>query len=76
MRLPNGYGSITKLSGNRRKPYIVRLTTGYDDEGRQLRKVLGYFATRKAALEALAAYSENPYDIDASKITFSQLYEK
>ncbi|MDE6774915.1 MAG: tyrosine-type recombinase/integrase [Ruminococcus sp.] len=76
MRLPNGYGSITKLSGNRRKPYIVRITTGYDDEGRQLRKILGYYATRKAALEALAAYSENPYDIDASKITFSQLYDK
>lgn len=76
MRLPNGYGSITKLSGNRRKPYIVRITTGYDDEGRQLRKVLGYYATRKAALEALAAYSENPYDIDASKLTFSQLYDK
>lgn len=76
MRLPNGYGSITKLSGNRRKPYIVRLTTGYDNEGRQLRKILGYYATRKAALEALAAYSENPYDIDASKLTFSQLYDK
>lgn len=76
MRLPNGYGSITKLAGNRRKPYIVRLTAGYDDEGRQLRKVLGYYATRKAALEALAAYSENPYDIDASKLTFSQLYDK
>lgn len=76
MRLPNGYGSITKLSGNRRKPYIVRLTTGYDDEGRQLRQVLGYYATRKAALEALAAYSENPYDINASRLTFSQLYDK
>mgnify|MGYP002511285495 FL=1 len=22
MKLPNGYGSITKLSGNRRKPWI------------------------------------------------------
>ena len=64
------------LSGNRRKPYIVRLTTGYDDEGRQLRQVLGYYVTRKAALEALSAYSENPYDINASKLTFSQLYNK
>lgn len=76
MRLPNGYGSITKLSGNRRKPYIVRLTKGYDDDGRQLRQTLGYYATRKAALEALAAYSENPYDINASRLTFSQLYDK
>lgn len=55
---------------------IVRLTTGYDDESRQLRQVLGYYSTRKAALEALASYSENPYDINASKLTFSQLYDK
>lgn len=65
MRLPNGYGSITKLSGNRRNPYIVRITAGYDNEGRQIRKILGYYPNRKRALEALAAYSENPYDIDA-----------
>lgn len=75
MRLPNGYGSITKLSGNRRNPYIVRITVGYDDEGRQLRKVLGYYPNRKKALEALAAYGESPYDIDASKMTFSELYK-
>lgn len=24
MRLPNGYGGVTKLSGRRRKPYMVR----------------------------------------------------
>ncbi len=74
MRLPNGYGSVTKLSGNRRNPYIVRITDGYDDEGRQLRKILGYYPSRKKALEALAAYNENPYDIDASKMTFAELY--
>lgn len=76
MRLPNGYGSITKLSGNRRKPFIVRITKEYDDNGKQIREVLGYYETRKKALEALAAYNENPYDIEASKLTFSQLYEK
>ena len=30
MRLPNGYGSISKLSGKRRKPWIVRITDGFD----------------------------------------------
>lgn len=75
MRLPNGYGSITKLSGNRRKPFMVRITKDYDDEGRQKRIVLGYYETRKKALEALSTYNENPYDIEASKITFSQLYK-
>ena len=76
MRLPNGYGSVTKLSGKRRRPYVVKITTGYDDEGRQLRKALGYYPTRKQALEALVSFSESPYDIDGAKITFSQLYEQ
>ena len=29
MRLPNSYGSIVKLKGKRRKPYAVRISTGY-----------------------------------------------
>ena len=29
MKLPNGYGSVTKLSGNRRKPYLARVTLGW-----------------------------------------------
>ena len=29
LKLPNGYGSVTKLSGNRRKPYLARVTLGW-----------------------------------------------
>ena len=29
MKNPNGYGGISKLPGNRRKPYRVRLTAGW-----------------------------------------------
>lgn len=32
MKMPNGYGSIIKLKGNRRKPFQVRLTKGFTDE--------------------------------------------
>ena len=28
MKLPNKYGSVTKLKGNRRRPWMVRVTTG------------------------------------------------
>ena len=28
MKLPNGYGSVYKLSGNRRKPWAARVTAG------------------------------------------------
>lgn len=62
MRLPNGYGSITKLSGKRRKPFMVRITTGYDNEGKQLMSVLGYYTTRNEALAMLAEYNKNPYN--------------
>ena len=29
MKLPNGYGSVVKMSGKRRKPYMVRKTIGW-----------------------------------------------
>lgn len=54
MKLPNGYGSVIKLGGNRRKPFAVRITTGYTDEGKQKFAYLGYNESRKQALVALA----------------------
>ena len=63
MKLPNGYGSIIKLSGNRRKPYQVRITKGFTDEGKQIYMYLGYFAKRDEALIALSEYNSSPYDI-------------
>ena len=76
MRLPNGYGSVTKLSGKRRNPWIVRVTTDFTDEGVQIRKNLGYFPTRAAAIQALSEYHNNPYDIDTAKLTLAEIYEK
>ena len=76
IKLPNGYGSIQKLSGNRRKPYVVRKTVGYDENGVQIRKIVGYFETRTKALQELALFNENPYDIDAKKITLAELHER
>lgn len=76
MKLPNGYGAIMKLSGRRRKPYAVRITTGWTDEGRQIRKYLGYYKTRQEAMKALADYNENPFDLATRDITFADLYEK
>ena len=40
MRHQNGFGSIVKLSGARRKPYALRITVGWED-GKQVRKYLG-----------------------------------
>lgn len=51
MKLPNGYGSVVKLSGKRRNPYQVRKTTGwhYDKEkDKQVQDMItiGYATTR------------------------------
>ena len=51
MRLPNGYGSVVKLSGKRRKPYVVRKTAGwkYDekkDKQVQVYTIIGYTETK------------------------------
>ena len=74
-RNPNGYGSVVKLSGNRRKPYAVRKTTGYDDRAYPIYSIIGYYQTRKEALMALSEYNHDPYDIELSKATFSEVYE-
>lgn len=81
MRMPNGYGSIRKLTGKRRKPYHVQKTINYhvDTDSKKViqeRITIGYYATRQEALQALADYNSNPYDINANKITFSEVYEK
>ena len=81
MRNPNGYGGISYLGENRRNPFRVRITAGweYDEKtGKQKQKynTIGYFPTRKAAMIALAKYNENPYDLNASKLTFEDIYNK
>ena len=71
----NGMGSIYKMSGKRRRPWRVRVTKGWTEEGKQIYFNVGYFTTKKEGLIALSNYLENPYDIEKS-ITFSELYEK
>ena len=81
MRLPNGYGSVIKLSGKRRNPYLVRKTVGwhYDKEkDKQVQDymVIGYAPTKADGLQMLAEYNKNPFDVSVSKTTFREVYEK
>lgn len=76
MRRCNGSGSIIKLGGKRRKPYAVRVTAGWTDDGKQILKYLSYHEKKTDARRALDAYNVNPYDIDAAKITFEEIYER
>lgn len=76
MRMPNGYGSIIKLKGNRRRPYQVRLTKEFTDEGKQIYMYLGYFEKKEQAMIALSEYQSSPYDITRETITFEEVYKK
>lgn len=51
MKMANGVGTVYKLSGNRRNPYIVRKTVGWEiDEKtgkyKQVYVTIGYAPTR------------------------------
>ena len=62
MKLPNGYGTVYKLTGNRRRPWVVKKTI----DGRQ--KPLGYFTTREEAFAFLVSVN---HMTPGKEITFS-----
>ena len=126
MKNPNGCGSITKLSGKRRKPWRVQKTAGWEyvdctekvwidkrtkkivenptDEQIFLKQViqkpkvvhnpsieqlmnktvklhrlyieLGCYATKQEAMSALVHYNEDPFDLNLSSVTFSEIYDR
>lgn len=81
MKLPNGYGSICKMSGKRRKPWRVSITQGWEyddakDKPVQKRVSLGYYPTRQEALLALSQYHQQPFDLNTKNLTFQDIYEK
>lgn len=82
MRLPNGFGSVYKLSGkNRRKPFVARKTVGWtfdEEKGKSypIYEFVGYYTTRKEALTALTEYNKDPYDLHYDTITFAEVYDK
>lgn len=78
-RLPNGFGSIKKLSGNRRKPYQAlapsKIVNGVIFPG----EPLGYFEKWEEAYERLALYKANEeWKVRKKKeklYTFAEVYQ-
>lgn len=79
MRNPNGYGGISRLPGNRRRPYRARVTVGWEPRGcgpdLQKYMTIGYFATRGEAILALAEYNRDPKDPAFLRTSFRKVYE-
>ena len=80
MRLPNGYGSVYKLPGPRRRPWVARVTAGWKKIKPSKKyaeakyEILGYFEKRTYAIEALAEYHRHP--TTKTNITLAALHEE
>lgn len=72
MRKPNGYGSIKKLSGNRRRPFVFFISV----EGKQ--KSVQYFTTQVEAEIFQADYNKLHFhrSLPAHQITLAELYHR
>lgn len=79
MRLPNGFGQISKIQNKKlRNPYRAMVTVGKTQTGRPICKLLkprAYFKTYNDAYAALLAYNRNPYDVTQTT-TFKQVFDK
>lgn len=78
LRLPNGFGQITRINKQLRNPYRVMVTVGKTDEGKPISKLLkpvAYFPTYNAAYEALVEYNKDPYSLE-DDLLMKDLYEK
>ena len=81
MKLPNGYGSVSKMSGKRRHPWRVRKTAKWamdptTGKARQLYITVGYYATKAEALQALSDFNKDPFDLKFSSKTMKEVYEE
>jgi integrase len=74
MRMPNGFGTVYKMKGNRRSPWIARITKEIENN-KQYRVTVGCFKEKKDAIAALGKYNKNPLS-DNHNITLGELYEK
>ncbi len=74
-KLPNGFGSIKKLTGKRRKPYAAYPTTKeFSLNGSpKTPPAIGYYEDWYSAFDALREYNRNPYDIKEN-LTFQEVY--
>lgn len=76
LKLPNGFGSIIFLGARRTNPYGAIKTIGWDENGKQIKKYIGYGKSWNDAYEILLEYNKNPYDINNKNINLEEVYLK
>ena len=65
MRAPNGYGTIYKLPGKRRKPWAFRVTTGYRENKSgglsPIVEYVGFYESQRKAFQARDEYNKKKH---------------
>ena len=79
MKRANGSGSVVKLSGNRRRPYMVRVSAR-DEYGHIVQRALSYHEKAADAQAALDEYNRNRLEgkaptADRMNATLQQVYD-
>jgi len=72
---PNGQGTVYKMHGNRRRPWIARVTTKYRKRGKQEYQNIGYFKSEEEAEAALSLHQIQPVSPRAG-MTLEELYSE
>lgn len=71
-RRKKGSGCINKLSGKRERPFVAKITVGYDKwTGKQNTEIIGYFKTREDANKGL-----DIYNLEEQKIAKTGAYQE
>ncbi len=82
MRLPNNFGTVSKLPGKRRRPWRARKLIRYeitaDGKLHEIYHTVGYYVTRAEAIAALAEYNANGSAVtsDLADMTLEQVYSR
>lgn len=77
MRLPNGFGQISKIKKPLRNPYRAMISTGINpDTGHHIQKTIGYYRTYNDAYQALMEYHNKPYETLNGSILLKDLHDR
>lgn len=76
LKLPNGFGSVIYLGEKRRNSYGAIVTTGWDENGKQIKKYIGYADNYNSAYKLLLEYHNVPFNLDNKNITIDDVYNK
>ena len=76
-KLPNGYGTIKKLSGTRSRPYAAYPPASLVRAENTTKRIpaIGYFKDWYSAFDALTRFHTSPYDIGSRALTFARVFE-